>query len=192
MRLPANNLGVKNAVISANKSSASNMRPRPISPQAWSPLSGPKIAIPSSFNCTILRCVAGFSHICLFIAGATNKGQFLAKHNVDSKSSARPCTNLAINSAEAGAIKIASASRLSSMCGMPFAIEESHIPINTGLPDNACMVIGVINLVADSVITTVTSKLALTNRRTSSADLYAAMPPVIPSTTLPNTNCLSV
>src|SRR6476646_8451054 len=42
---------------------------------------------------------------------------------------------------------------------------------------------GVTNFVAASVITTSTAMPALTSRRRSSADLYAAIPPVTPSTT---------
>ena len=169
--LPVNIFGVKCALTCASNSAASNMRPSPVSPQACSPLPGPSTAILSAFSWVKLRCVAGFSHICLFIAGATSKGQSRAKHKVESKSSARPCNNFATNSAEAGAIKIASASRLSSICGMPLSIVLSHIPTYTGLPDSACIVIGVMNFVADSVITTCTLIFDLMNRRTNSAAL---------------------
>jgi uncharacterized protein YebE (UPF0316 family) len=41
---------------------------------------------------------------------------------------------------------------------------------------------GVTNFVAASVITTSTAMPALTSRRRSSADLYAAIPPVTPNT----------
>ena len=49
-------------------------------------------------------------------------------------------------------------------------------------PDSACIVIGVMNRHAPAVITTLTAISALTKRRVSSAALYAAMPPVSPST----------
>ena len=119
----------------------------------------------------MLRCVAGFSHICLFIAGATSSGQSLAKQRVDSKSSARPCTSLAKKSALAGATKMASAFLDNSICGMPLPTLLSHMSINTGLPESACMVTGVINWQAAAVITTCTSISAFTNKRTSSAAL---------------------
>ena len=45
------------------------------------------------------------------MAGTTSSGQSRAMHSVDSKSSHSPCASLARKSVEAGAIKIASASR---------------------------------------------------------------------------------
>ena len=90
---------------------------------------------------------------------------------MESRSSALPCTSFAMKSALAGAIRIASACRDSSICGMPLGMAASHILVNTGLPDNACMVTGVMNWQAASVMTTCTSMPALTSRRTSSAAL---------------------
>ena len=49
------------------------------------------------------------------IPGIAELGQALARHSVESRSSARPCTNLAMKSAEAGAIRMASAPRLRSI-----------------------------------------------------------------------------
>ncbi len=109
------NLGCWLAHSMSINASGSDMRPSPVSPHACSPVSGPRIAIPSCCNCRILRCVEGFSHICLFMAGATNNGQSLARQSVESRSSALPWTSFAIKSALAGAIIIASASRDSSI-----------------------------------------------------------------------------
>ena len=86
-----------------------------------------------------------------------------------------------MKSALAGAIRMASACRDNSICGIPLSILASHMSVNTRLPDKACMVTGVINWQADLVMTTCTSMPCLTNSLTSSAVLYAAMPPVIPN-----------
>ena len=64
--------------------------PSPISPQAWSPLPGPRIVDAVGASCATLRCVAALAHICRFIAGATSSGQSRARHSVDSRSSAWP------------------------------------------------------------------------------------------------------
>ena len=45
------------------------MRPSPTSPHACGPESGPSTSTPSARSCATLRCVAGFCHICRFIAG---------------------------------------------------------------------------------------------------------------------------
>ncbi|XQU69717.1 hypothetical protein OJJOAM_002448 [Cupriavidus sp. H18C1] len=54
---------------------------------------------------------------------------------------------------------------------MLLAIRPSHCEVNTGRPDSACIVTGVMNCVAASVITTWTVAPALVSSRTSSADL---------------------
>ena len=59
----------------------------------------------------MLRCVAGCSHILLFIAGARNSGAVVARHNVVSRSSANPWAKRAITLAVAGAMTTASAQR---------------------------------------------------------------------------------
>jgi len=64
----------------------------------------------------MLSCVAGFIHICIFMAGAIAMGDLLARHRVLSRSFAIPAANLAIISAVAGAIRIRSAQRASSIC----------------------------------------------------------------------------
>ena len=60
--------------------------------------------MPSLRRVSRLRIVAGLSHICRFIAGATSRGQLRAKTSVVSRSSAKPLATLARKSAEAGAI----------------------------------------------------------------------------------------
>ena len=149
------------------------MRPIPVSPHAWSPRSGPSTMTPSAINLAILRRVAGFSHISRFIAGATSNAHvgWRARTSVESRSLAIPLASLARKSALAGATRMASAERDNSICAMLLSIRSSQASINTGLPDNACIVTGVINFVPASVITTCTSMPAFFNRRVNSADL---------------------
>ena len=68
---------------------------------------------------------------------------------LDNKSSALPEDSLANVLAVAGAIKMASAHRASSMCPMAASASTSNRSVETGLPDNACKVRGVINSSAD-------------------------------------------
>ena len=102
----------------------------------------------------IFLCVAELSHIFLFIDGAIRIGQSLAKQILESKSSAKPCANFAIKLAEAGTTKIRSDFLDWLICSIPFPSVGSHIFSNTGLPDKACKVSGLINSFADLVITT--------------------------------------
>ncbi len=155
----------------------------PTSPHAWSPAAGPAISTPSARSSSTLRCVAAFSHISTFIAGASMSGQRRARHSADSRSSASPCATFAMKSALAGATTMRSRSRESSMCAMLSATRLSHRSVHTGCPDSACIVTGVMNRVAASVMATRTSTPARASSRTSSAALYAAMPPVMPSNT---------
>jgi hypothetical protein len=182
-RLPSSALGAKKAWIRSNSSSASSMRPRPVSPQACSPAAGPANSTPSPRRAAALRCVAGFDHISTFIAGASMSGQRRARHSVLSRSSARPCASLPMKSALAGATTISSRSRDSSICPMLSGTRGSHRSEYTAWPDSACKVIGAIKRAPASVITTRRSTPALTSSRASSADLYAATPPVTPSST---------
>ena len=54
---------------------------------------------------------------------------------------------------------------------MLLAIRASHMSVNTGLPDSACSVAGVMKPQAASVITTCTSTPLRVSSRTSSAAL---------------------
>ena len=156
-RFPASTLGWKKDSISLKTDSGSSIRPMPVSPQAWSPASGPAINTPSLRNCAALRWVAALSHIWRFIAGATINGQSRARHNVVSRSSACPCTTFAIKLAEAGATTISSRSRDNSMCPMLSAMRGSQRSVHTVCPDKAWNVTGVMKRHALCVITTRTS-----------------------------------
>jgi len=76
-----------------------------------------------------------------------------------------------MKSALHGAIRMASASRERLMCGMLLASRASHCEPYTGRFDSACMVTGVMNWAAASVITTCTVAPSLMRARHSSADL---------------------
>ncbi len=76
-----------------------------------------------------------------------------------------------MKSALAGATRMASASRERLMCAMLLGSRASHWLLTTGWPESACIVTGVMNCVAASVITTCTRAPARTSSRTSSADL---------------------
>ena len=94
-------------------SSGSDMRPGPNSPQAMSPSSGPITVTPRDFNVSILAWVAACCHMRTFMAGATITGLSVASSAVVARSVASPPAILASTSAEAGATRITSASRLS-------------------------------------------------------------------------------
>ncbi len=173
-RLPASRFGWKNATISSSSSFASSMRPAPVSPQACAPLAGPSIVMPSARSWPTLRCVAGFSHISTFIAGATSSGvveRLRASASVDSRSSARPCATFARKCAVAGATISACAPRVRSMCGIALAVDRSHWSDATGRPESACIVVAVTNSRAAAVITTCTVAPWSCRRRTSSQTL---------------------
>jgi hypothetical protein len=127
--------------------------------------------MPSALSWATLRCVAGFSHISTFIAGASTSGQRRATHSAASRSSARPCTTRAMKSAVAGATTTKPRSRDSSMCPIESATRASHRSVHTGWPDSACRVAVPMKRVAASVIATRTSAPALISRRVSSAAL---------------------
>ena len=170
-RLPGNNLGWKKAQTCSTISAGSSILPAPVSPQAWIPLAGPSIVLPSLIKRCTLLWVAWCSHICKFIAGTNSKGQLRAKHKVVSKSSARPSESLASKSAVAGATRIASAVRESSIWAILLSMRASHWLVKTGNPVRACMVTGVINCCAAALITTCTVAPSCINKRANSADL---------------------
>ena len=107
-----------------------------------------------------LRCVAGFSHISTFIAGATSRRCARGRAPAPASRAGRrpdPCATLAMKCAVAGATTIASAPRVRSMCGiaLPHCV-ASHWSVETGRPLSACIVVAVTNCRAPSVITTCT------------------------------------
>ncbi|OIQ65374.1 hypothetical protein GALL_530670 [mine drainage metagenome] len=122
--------------------------------------------------------MAGCSHISRFIAGAYNTGLPAASRRVESRSSANPCAARAMVCAVAGATTMRSAARANSICAMALGTRTSHRSVNTGRPDKAWKVASPTKRLAASVSTTCTVAPALTSSRVSSADLYAATPPV--------------
>mgnify|MGYP003320953528 FL=1 len=67
------------------------------------------------------------------------------------------------------------------MCPIAASAASSNKSIDTRLPDRACMVSGVMNSFEDSVIATLISAPAFIKSLINSAHLYAAIPPVTPS-----------
>ena len=81
---------------------------------ASAPVSGSTIVTPRARSVATLACVAAFSHMLWFIAGATTTGQVAASAALVSRLSASPAASLAIVFAVAGAISRTSALRTSS------------------------------------------------------------------------------
>ena len=141
--------------------------------------------MPSARICAKLRCVAALRHICTFMAGAMASGHLTgsrANTKFVSKSSLMPWAIFAMTLAVHGAISMASASRLRLMWAILLSAPArlSHSESYTGSPASVARVNGVMNSFAPSVMTTDTRRPCLRSKRTSSADLYAAMPPLIP------------
>lgn len=76
-----------------------------------------------------------------------------------------------MKSALHGAMTMVWASRPRLMCGMLLGSRASHCEWYTVRPVSACIVTGVMNCAAASVITTCTVAPALMSRRANSADL---------------------
>src|SRR3984957_16658773 len=99
-----------------------------------------------------------------------------------------PCAKWARMSAVAGATSSRSVRWATAMCSMALstlagaASSAANISVMTFLPVSAAKVSGVMNSCAERVITTCTSSFSCCRRRTSSAALYAAIPPVTPRT----------
>ena len=87
--------------------------------------------------------VAGCSHICASIAGATTIGAVVASAVSASMSSASPNASRAIVVALAGAISSASAARASATCSSASADCGSYMSVNTGRCVSARNVSGV-------------------------------------------------
>ncbi len=109
--------------------------------------------------------------MCTFMAGANATFARVASSTVVTISSAIPTAALAITSAVAGAITIASALSASLICPISDSCVSENVSVATGLALSVCSVSGVMNSVALRVIITRTFAPALTSRRTSSADL---------------------
>ena len=91
------------ASMRAKISSGSAMRPTPSSPSASSPSAGPTSSTPRARSVATFSCVAGWSHMRVFIAGATSTGPACARTASVSTSSARPCAMRASVFAVSGA-----------------------------------------------------------------------------------------
>src|SRR5689334_15538969 len=126
-------------------------------------------------------CVAACSHISVCIAGANTTGHRAVSSVLVSRSSASPWAALARMSAVAGATTTRSALCPIRTCGTTCTSVQTSV--ETGLPDSAAQVGAPTNSSAAAVGTTVTSCPDSVNRRSSSAALYAAMPPETPRTT---------
>ncbi len=120
--------------------------------------------------------------MCTFIAGANATFARVASSTVVKMSSAIPTLALAITSAVAGAITIASALSASLIWPICDSWVSEKVSVATGFELSVWSVSGAINSVALRVIMTRTLAPLVTSRRTSSAALYAAIPPLTPST----------
>ena len=145
--------------------------PKPTSPHACSPESGPERTIPSFFIVSIFLWVAILLNISTFIAGATRSGHDLARQRLVRRSSAKPLASLAMKLPEAGAINNKSAALVRLICSIPLPSVGSHIFSKTGFPDRAWRVNGVTNCLADFVKITCTKKLCLRSSLINSAVL---------------------
>ena len=145
--------GASSLSIAAIITAGSASLPVPISPQAVSPSSGAISATPLCFKVARLACVAGCAHIFGFIAGAIITGQSVARQIVLAKSSARPCAILARKLAVAGATSTMSASRASLICPISASSVSENSSVKTFSPVRADRLSGVINSIADLVIT---------------------------------------
>src|SRR5215469_4279801 len=100
-----------------------------------------------------------------------------------------PCANLARMSAVAGTTTSASMACATAMCSMAESIFDSpasapNMPVMTFSPESAAKVSGRTNSCAACVMTTCTWMPRSWSRRRTSAALYAAMPPLMPSVIL--------
>jgi len=119
----------------------------------------------------MLARVAGCAHICWFMAGANASGASVARHSVLTRSSAKPWVSLAMVFALAGATRMRSGQRASSMCPMAASAASSHRVVRTVLPESAWKVVAETKCPALAVIATCTWAPAWIIRRTKSAAL---------------------
>ena len=165
----------------AKISSGSGSRPGPVSAPVSRPDAGSRTTTPRERRVATLARVAGCSHISVCIAGANTTGQRAVSRVLVSRSSARPWAALASRSAVAGATTTRSASLPIRTCGTSWTSDQTSVV--TGCPDSAAQVAAPTKRSADPVGTTRTAWPLSVSRRSSSAALYAAMPPLTPRTT---------
>ena len=120
--------------------------------------------------------------MCTFIAGAKATGHCAASSTVVTMSSAIPTAALAMTSALAGAITIASAVSASRIWPISDSSVRLKVSVATGLALSVWSVSGVMNSAALRDIITRTRACCAVSNRTSSAALYAAIPPQTPTT----------
>ena len=135
--------------------------------------------MPSPRKVARLRCVAGWSHMRTFIAGAISTRVSVANNRVEARSFATPLAILAIRSAVAGATTTKSATRLSWICPISASSPRSNKSRYSFCPANAETDKGVTNSSPARVSTGVTVAPRSRRRRIRSRDLKAAMPPPI-------------
>ena len=117
-----------------------------------------------------LAWVAGFCHICTFMAGATSTGAVVARAAEVRQSSAMPQASLARTSAVQGHTRKASAHSPRSMCGMGEG-GQSKTFLATGTEVSPSKVAVPTKRVAASVMATRTSQPAFCRPRHTSAAL---------------------
>ena len=152
--LPARSCSVSAFSMPQRSVGVSGSLPRPLSPQARWPASGSMMWKPRFLSAARFSCVTGLSYMPVFIAGATTTGALVASSVVVTMSSAMPCAALAMTLAVAGAITNTSAAFASEMCSTSHGKLRSNVSTTVRLPDSVSNVIGAINWVADSVIST--------------------------------------
>src|SRR5215472_17200845 len=177
-RRPARSHRVRPAATASarNRTAAPGSRPAPTWPLARRPASGSTTANPNRRSAPTFSATAGLAHIASFMAGATTTGQRAASTVAATRSSACPRARRATRSAVAGATSATRTQSPSSTCGSggPSGANRS---VWTGRPVRPWNVAGPTNRVAAAVIATRTSQPAWTSRDTTSATLYAAIPP---------------
>ncbi len=160
--------------------SGSSIRPGPESLPVSCPTAGPTIVTPRLRRVAMFATVAGFCHISVCMAGAMTSGAVLARTVLPSRSSARPTASLAIVFAVAGAITMRSADWPIATCRT--SATPSYRSVATGLRLIASRVGRPTKRSAASVATTCTECPSSTSARMTPTALYAAMPPVTPTT----------
>src|SRR5690606_5896274 len=145
------------------------------------PVAGSSTTAPRARRVATFATVAGCSHISVCMAGAYSTGQRAVSRVLVSRSSAMPTAARASRSAVAGATTTRSASCPIRTCGTSYARDQTSSA--TGCPESASQVAAPTNRSAAAVGTTVTRWPASVSSRSSSAALYAAIPPATPRST---------
>ena len=179
-RTPTKSAGPSTRSAAATIRSGEARRPLPTSPPARRPSSGSTMTTPRRRNTARLSCTERCSHISVCIAGHTMTGARVANKVLVSRSVLSPAAYAAMTCAVAGATIMRSARWPNLVCGMGDA--SSHKLVCTGSLDSAESVVRPIKRSALSVMTGTTWAPASTNRRHKSTALYAAIPPVTPTT----------